>query len=59
MKSMATLAQELNITTVAEYIEDADIRQAVCDVGIDPAQGFHMGMPSSELTVTPAASSPP
>ncbi|HKL77002.1 MAG TPA: bifunctional diguanylate cyclase/phosphodiesterase [Gammaproteobacteria bacterium] len=50
VKSMATLAQELRITTVAEYIEDEAILQAVRDVGVDLAQGFHLGRPAAELT---------
>jgi diguanylate cyclase (GGDEF)-like protein len=50
VKSMATLAAELNIHTVAEFIEDAEILAAVRSVGhIQYAQGFHLARPGPEL----------
>jgi EAL domain-containing protein (putative c-di-GMP-specific phosphodiesterase class I) len=45
VKSMATLAGELNIRTVAEFIEDQTILDEVQAVGIDLAQGFYLGRP--------------
>jgi EAL domain-containing protein (putative c-di-GMP-specific phosphodiesterase class I) len=41
-----TLAKELKIKTVAEFVEDADILAAVSDLGIDYAQGYHISRPS-------------
>lgn len=49
VKTLATLAKEFKICTVAEYIESAEILEAVRDVGIDYAQGFHVGCPSPTL----------
>jgi diguanylate cyclase (GGDEF)-like protein len=49
VKTLAILAREFNISTIAEYIEDESILQAVRDVGIDYAQGFHVGRPAPTL----------
>ncbi|HKJ89240.1 MAG TPA: EAL domain-containing protein, partial [Gammaproteobacteria bacterium] len=49
VKSMATLAAELGIRTVAEFIEGEEILDAVRAVDIPLAQGFHLGHPSPEL----------
>jgi len=49
VKSMATLARELGIQTVAEFIEDEAVLEAVREVGIPYAQGFHLGYPGPEL----------
>ena len=50
VKSMATLARELGIQTVAEFIEDEAVLEAVREVGIPYAQGFHLGHPAPELS---------
>jgi diguanylate cyclase (GGDEF)-like protein len=50
VKSMATLAEELGIRTVAEFIEDEAVLAAVREVGIPYAQGYHLGYPGPELT---------
>ncbi|WP_224960844.1 putative bifunctional diguanylate cyclase/phosphodiesterase [Geomonas subterranea] len=49
VKTLAILAQEFNISTIAEYIESEEILEAVRSVGIDYAQGFHLGCPSPHL----------
>ncbi|GFO55740.1 GGDEF-domain containing protein [Geomonas sp. Red276] len=49
VKTLAILAKEFNISTIAEYIETEDILAAVKSVGIDYAQGFHVGVPSPSL----------
>ena len=49
VKSIVTLAQNLDIRTVAEFIEDEEIMSAVKDLGIDFAQGYHLGMPGAIL----------
>lgn len=46
VKSIVTLAKELHIKTIAEYVEDGDILEAVRDLGIDYAQGYHVGRPA-------------
>jgi diguanylate cyclase (GGDEF)-like protein len=46
IKSIVTLARELGIKTIAEYIEDAGVLDAVKEFGIDYAQGYYIGRPS-------------
>ena len=50
-KSIVTLAKELKVKTVAEYVEDARIFEACRTMGIDYAQGYHVGKPGPEFTV--------
>ncbi|MBU5612993.1 putative bifunctional diguanylate cyclase/phosphodiesterase [Geomonas azotofigens] len=49
VKTLAILAKEFNISTIAEYIESEEILEAVKSVGIDYAQGYHLGCPSPNL----------
>lgn len=51
IKSIVTLAKELNIKTVAEFVEDADVLAAVSALGIDYAQGYHIARPSPNIHV--------
>lgn len=48
-KSIVTLAKELHIQTVAEYVEDESILDEVKQFGIDYAQGYHIGRPGPFL----------
>ncbi|RZI44802.1 bifunctional diguanylate cyclase/phosphodiesterase [Herbaspirillum sp. HC18] len=52
IKSIVTLAKELKIKTVAEYVEDADVLKAVSELGIDYAQGYHISRPSPRMHVS-------
>lgn len=49
VKSIATLAHGLGIKTVGEYVENAAILQAVGEVELTYAQGYHVGVPTAEL----------
>lgn len=51
IKSIVTLAKELKIKTIAEFVEDADILEAVSALGIDYAQGYHISRPSARMHV--------
>lgn len=55
VKSIVTLAKELKIKTVAEYVEDAEILAEVSRLGIDFAQGYHISHPSPELHLCSSA----
>lgn len=57
VKSISTLAEELGIISVAEYIEDAEIYRAVQKCGVNLAQGYHVGRPAR--TLLPPAELPP
>jgi EAL domain-containing protein (putative c-di-GMP-specific phosphodiesterase class I) len=49
VKSIVTLAQNLGMKTIAEFVEDEEVLQAIRDLGIDYAQGYFVGRPSQEL----------
>ena len=51
VKSIVTLAKELNVKTIAEFVEDAETLDAVSALGIDYAQGYHIRRPSPEMMV--------
>lgn len=45
VRNLIRLCQELGILTIAEFIENDEIFQAVRSMGVDYAQGFHLGRP--------------
>lgn len=50
--SILTLAKELNVKTVAEFVEDEEIVETLKEMGIDYMQGFHIGKPKSSFTIS-------
>ncbi len=40
------IAKDLGLITVAEFVEDADTANILCDIGIDWAQGYYFGRPA-------------
>ncbi|MDX8408789.1 MAG: bifunctional diguanylate cyclase/phosphodiesterase [Mariprofundales bacterium] len=48
VRNLATMCQELGMRTIAEYIEDEAIMEAVADMGVNFGQGFHLCPPLSE-----------
>lgn len=51
VRSMVTLARDLKIRTVAEYVEDEAVLDQVRRQGIDLAQGYHVHRPDPSLAV--------
>ena len=49
--SILTLAKELNVKTVAEYVEDEEIVKTLREMGVDYLQGFHIGRPQNNFTI--------
>jgi diguanylate cyclase (GGDEF)-like protein len=49
VKSIAALAQELGIRSIAEFVESEEVLDYVRRAGIDMAQGFHVGRPTPDL----------
>jgi len=47
--NLSKLCQDLDILTVAEFVENQEIWDALKDMGINFAQGYHIGMPQSEM----------
>jgi EAL domain-containing protein (putative c-di-GMP-specific phosphodiesterase class I) len=45
VENINSLAHKLGIITVAEYVHSELIMSKVCELGIDFAQGYHLGMP--------------
>ncbi|RDB42440.1 bifunctional diguanylate cyclase/phosphodiesterase [Halomonas sp. DQ26W] len=44
--SIIALARELGVKTVAEFVENAEVLETIRTLGIDYAQGFHLGRPA-------------
>jgi EAL domain-containing protein (putative c-di-GMP-specific phosphodiesterase class I)/PleD family two-component response regulator len=49
VKSIVSLAKTLGVKVVAEYVENQDILDIITEIGIDFAQGYHIGKPSPTL----------
>lgn len=49
VRSIATLAKELGIRSIAEFVEDEEILQQVRAAGVDYVQGWHVGRPQPTL----------
>ena len=50
--NLSKLCQDIDILTVAEFVENQEIWEALKDMGINYAQGYHIGMPSPEMRRT-------
>ena len=53
VKSMNEIGHSLGLETIAEYVESAEIRQVLQEIGVDYGQGYgiHKPMPISELVI--------
>ncbi len=47
--AISTMAQKLNILTIAEYIENEEILQKIKSLGITLGQGYYFGKPSPNI----------
>jgi diguanylate cyclase (GGDEF)-like protein/PAS domain S-box-containing protein len=45
VESINEIGHKLGAVTVAEFVEDADTLAALRDIGVDMAQGYHLGRP--------------
>lgn len=52
VNSIVTLAKELGVKTIAEFVEDEDIVKTLEEIGIDYLQGFHIGRPRDGFSIT-------
>jgi diguanylate cyclase (GGDEF)-like protein len=55
VQSITQLARALKIQVVAEYVESAEVLAMIRELGIDYAQGYHMGRP--DRAIRPAGAS--
>ncbi len=51
VRSVAALASDFGIRTVAEFVESAEVLDAARTLGIDLLQGYHIGRPAPDLRV--------
>lgn len=49
VRNLTRLCQELGILTIAEFVESEEILDELRGMGVDYAQGFHLGMPVSRM----------
>lgn len=49
VKTLAVLAKEFGISTIAEYVETAEVMQTIRELGVTYGQGYHLGSPSTTL----------
>ncbi|WP_147072450.1 GGDEF domain-containing phosphodiesterase, partial [Sulfuriferula plumbiphila] len=45
LKRISDIAKDLQLTTIAEFVEDADTADILCELEIDWAQGYFFGRP--------------
>jgi diguanylate cyclase (GGDEF)-like protein len=50
--NLSRLCQDIDILTVAEFVENQEIWEALKDMGINFAQGYHISMPLPEMKQT-------
>jgi EAL domain-containing protein (putative c-di-GMP-specific phosphodiesterase class I) len=49
VRTIVTFAKEAGFKTVAEYVHSESVLQMVRAIGIDYAQGYHIGKPLGEI----------
>ena len=49
VKRISDIAKDLELITIAEFVENADTADILCDIGIDWAQGYFFGRPVLSL----------
>lgn len=49
VKSILAYTKSINIKTIAEFVHSQEVYDKVKELGVDYVQGYHLGMPKSEL----------
>jgi EAL domain-containing protein (putative c-di-GMP-specific phosphodiesterase class I) len=49
VQSIVRFAHELNIITVAEYVENEEIFELLKEYGVDEFQGYYFGRPTDMI----------
>lgn len=49
VEAIVSMAEKLNIKTVAEFVENEEIDKIVCEIGVDFVQGYFHGKPREYL----------
>ncbi|NPA10754.1 MAG: EAL domain-containing protein [Epsilonproteobacteria bacterium] len=50
VQTIKSLAESMNVKTVAEFVEDEEIFKAVKELGIDYSQGYYFSKPKEDLS---------
>jgi EAL domain-containing protein (putative c-di-GMP-specific phosphodiesterase class I) len=45
VRAMVEVAHDLGLSTIAEYVQDAETETLLSGLGVDYAQGYHVGRP--------------
>lgn len=56
VKSIIQVARAVGKQTIAEYVQDAETLTILRELGVDYAQGFHIGKPADTLLCEPLVS---
>jgi diguanylate cyclase (GGDEF)-like protein len=51
VKTISVFAKELGIKTVAEFVHCKEVLDAIREIGIDYAQGYHLGEPTGSIDI--------
>lgn len=51
VQSIVNFARELNITTIAEYVENEEIFELLKEYGVDEFQGYYFGRPTDLISL--------
>lgn len=51
VRALVGLAKGMGFATIAEFVEDRPTQQMLCELGVDYAQGFHLGRPVAAAPV--------
>jgi len=54
IKAISDVADGLAIMTIAEFVENEEIRNLLLDLGIEYGQGYQLAMPEEECLIPPA-----
>lgn len=52
VRNLSRLCQEIGARTIAEFVESDQLMAHIRDIGIDYAQGYHLGRPAPRMTAT-------
>ncbi|MCU7807052.1 MAG: EAL domain-containing protein, partial [Candidatus Thiodiazotropha sp. (ex Semelilucina semeliformis)] len=55
VKALTEMATALGKETIAEFVEDEPTLRLLSDLGVNYAQGYHIGRPSSQIPVISSA----
>ena len=50
VENLNNLCQQLNMKTLAEFVESEEVMEKLQEMGIDFAQGFHLGLPREHFS---------